>query len=383
MQKFLGENVIASGPFQVYRAPTCYPCTTAGRGRWQTDMKIQVNDFGLARWECQVCSEKLTWNKFKQMPGAIAPVGWVSTGVSVHSDSESANSHSEEDVPIAPHVPPVEDPVSPDLAAFRAAEVKAKRWFFPAKREPEPAIELGKWVDGGRYWLPCPQKAGGHPFTPSRRPPSPDCFRVIKMPNKYRKAHPLKGKGGEAASSSASGNSGLRTAAQLVAEKEQIRVRAAAIDAYLEEQGDALDQEYLARLDRETLGEAEEHEPEHSDGCPYSSSGNETGASGHTQSDKDEDEPTPGIVVSASSVCLPARVRPGRATVPTAFLPAILNRNTLALLTPPEADEDTGPWPEGYTRRPTHGRWRDLGYCPSDPHTPSSFTTVGSADNVD
>jgi hypothetical protein len=344
-------------------------------------MKIQVNDFGLARWECQVCSKKMTWNEFKQTPGAIAPVGWVSTGVSFDSDSESANSHSEKDIPIAPLVPPVEDPVSPDLAAVPAAEVKSKRWVFPAKREPEPAIGLGKWVDGGRYWLPCPQKAGGHPFTPSRRPPSPDCFRVIKM-RRYRKAHPLKGKGNEAASSSAAGNTGLRTAAQLVAEKEQICVRVAAIDAYLEEQGDALDQDYLAHLDQVTLDEAEEHEPEHPGG-PYSSSGNESEVSGHAQSDKDEDEPTQGTMVSASSVCVPARVRPGRATVPTAFLPAILNPHTLALLTPPEANEDTGPWPEGYTRRPTHGRWRNPGYCPSDPHTPSSFTTVGSADNVD
>ena len=143
--------------------------------------------------------------------------------------------------------------MSQQLAASQAADAELRRWDAMYLNEPPPPLELGKWVDSGRYWLPCARAMGGEPYTPSWRPPSPDFFKVLTAPIKYQKVSTPEGKRDEAASS-ASGNLGLSTAEQLVAEKEKIRARAAAIDQYLEEQDNAYNNAILMDALNEHVG---------------------------------------------------------------------------------------------------------------------------------
>eukprot|EP00972_Heterocapsa_arctica_P076582 11297262-Heterocapsa_arctica.AAC.1 len=51
---------------ELYRAPKCATCST--RLDMFIDMEIQVDDDGLARWQCEVCDAVMTWQQFRQLP---------------------------------------------------------------------------------------------------------------------------------------------------------------------------------------------------------------------------------------------------------------------------------------------------------------------------
>eukprot|EP00972_Heterocapsa_arctica_P024076 3547475-Heterocapsa_arctica.AAC.1 len=44
---------------EIYRAPRCTRCTL--RVDFYMEMEIQVNDDGIARWQCELCDDVITW----------------------------------------------------------------------------------------------------------------------------------------------------------------------------------------------------------------------------------------------------------------------------------------------------------------------------------
>eukprot|EP00972_Heterocapsa_arctica_P018721 2769808-Heterocapsa_arctica.AAC.1 len=44
---------------EIYRAPQCLRCTL--RVDFYVAMDIQVNDDGMARWQCELCDDVISW----------------------------------------------------------------------------------------------------------------------------------------------------------------------------------------------------------------------------------------------------------------------------------------------------------------------------------
>jgi hypothetical protein len=75
---------------EFYRAPQCIRCTS--RVDDYVDMEIQVDDDGLARWQCELCDDIVTWQHYREWPALLlwptSPTGSAgSSATSTHSGS--------------------------------------------------------------------------------------------------------------------------------------------------------------------------------------------------------------------------------------------------------------------------------------------------------
>eukprot|EP00972_Heterocapsa_arctica_P092101 13584172-Heterocapsa_arctica.AAC.1 len=59
----IDDEIIAV--LEMYRAPPCVRCST--RTDMYIDMEIQVDDNGLARWQCEICIFVLSWEHYRQL----------------------------------------------------------------------------------------------------------------------------------------------------------------------------------------------------------------------------------------------------------------------------------------------------------------------------
>eukprot|EP00972_Heterocapsa_arctica_P039383 5799970-Heterocapsa_arctica.AAC.1 len=56
---------------EIYRAPRCARCTL--RVGFYVEMEIQVTEEGLARWQCELCDDEMTWLECRQIPAWMWP----------------------------------------------------------------------------------------------------------------------------------------------------------------------------------------------------------------------------------------------------------------------------------------------------------------------
>eukprot|EP00972_Heterocapsa_arctica_P046853 6916143-Heterocapsa_arctica.AAC.1 len=56
---------------EIYRAPRCLRCTL--RVDFYVEMEIQVNEQGIARWQCELCEDEMTWLEYRQLPAWMWP----------------------------------------------------------------------------------------------------------------------------------------------------------------------------------------------------------------------------------------------------------------------------------------------------------------------
>eukprot|EP00972_Heterocapsa_arctica_P095355 14062999-Heterocapsa_arctica.AAC.1 len=60
-----GGDIDMIAVLKIYRVPPCVRCST--RTDMCVDMEIQVDDDGLARWQCEVCDYVLMWEQYSQL----------------------------------------------------------------------------------------------------------------------------------------------------------------------------------------------------------------------------------------------------------------------------------------------------------------------------
>eukprot|EP00972_Heterocapsa_arctica_P031616 4656888-Heterocapsa_arctica.AAC.1 len=60
-------------------------------------MEIQVTEEGIARWQCELCDDEMTWLGYRQLPAWIWPTSAGSSATSTHSGSAAAAVHELED----------------------------------------------------------------------------------------------------------------------------------------------------------------------------------------------------------------------------------------------------------------------------------------------
>ena len=110
---------LGRGSLQFYRSPSC--CTCSRREEWYVDMEIQVNCMGFARWECEMCSETMSWRRYLQwridhgppVEGEDPPFTGLGSSASSEEFSESDGDMVQETA--------VAIPVSAHLAAAASA----------------------------------------------------------------------------------------------------------------------------------------------------------------------------------------------------------------------------------------------------------------------
>eukprot|EP00972_Heterocapsa_arctica_P051880 7631619-Heterocapsa_arctica.AAC.1 len=61
-------------------------------------MEIQVNDESIARWQCELCDDVITWLEYRQLPPWMPPTSAGSSATSTHSGSAAPPLHELEDV---------------------------------------------------------------------------------------------------------------------------------------------------------------------------------------------------------------------------------------------------------------------------------------------
>eukprot|EP00972_Heterocapsa_arctica_P026213 3859282-Heterocapsa_arctica.AAC.1 len=68
-------------------------------------MEIQVTEEGIARWQCELCDDEMTWLEYRQLPARMWPASAGSSATSTHSGSAAPAVHKLEDTADPPHVP--------------------------------------------------------------------------------------------------------------------------------------------------------------------------------------------------------------------------------------------------------------------------------------
>eukprot|EP00972_Heterocapsa_arctica_P066882 9869910-Heterocapsa_arctica.AAC.1 len=62
-------------------------------------MEIQVTEEGIARWQCELCDDEMTWLEYRQLPPWRWPTSAGSSATSTHSGSAVPPVHELEDMP--------------------------------------------------------------------------------------------------------------------------------------------------------------------------------------------------------------------------------------------------------------------------------------------
>eukprot|EP00972_Heterocapsa_arctica_P007208 1051416-Heterocapsa_arctica.AAC.1 len=68
-------------------------------------MEIQVNEQGIARWQCELCDDEMTWLEYRHLPAWMWPVSVGSSETSTQSGSPAPAVLELEDTADPPHVP--------------------------------------------------------------------------------------------------------------------------------------------------------------------------------------------------------------------------------------------------------------------------------------
>eukprot|EP00972_Heterocapsa_arctica_P012684 1863882-Heterocapsa_arctica.AAC.1 len=50
-------------------------------------MEIQINEQGIARWQCELCDDEITWLEYRQLPAWMWPTSAGSSATSTHPGS--------------------------------------------------------------------------------------------------------------------------------------------------------------------------------------------------------------------------------------------------------------------------------------------------------
>eukprot|EP00972_Heterocapsa_arctica_P109632 16139568-Heterocapsa_arctica.AAC.1 len=67
-------------------------------------MEIQVNEQGIARWQCELCDDMMTWLEYRQLPVWMWPTSVGSSATSTRSGSAAPAAHELEDTADTPQV---------------------------------------------------------------------------------------------------------------------------------------------------------------------------------------------------------------------------------------------------------------------------------------
>eukprot|EP00972_Heterocapsa_arctica_P046330 6835147-Heterocapsa_arctica.AAC.1 len=68
-------------------------------------MEIQVNEQIIARWQCELCDDVITWLEYRQSLAWMWPLSVGSSETSTHSGSVAPAVLEPEDTADPPHVP--------------------------------------------------------------------------------------------------------------------------------------------------------------------------------------------------------------------------------------------------------------------------------------
>eukprot|EP00972_Heterocapsa_arctica_P004408 655122-Heterocapsa_arctica.AAC.1 len=62
-------------------------------------MEIQLMEEGIARWQCELCDDEMTWLEYRQFPAWMWPTSAGSSATSTQSGSAVPPVHELEDMP--------------------------------------------------------------------------------------------------------------------------------------------------------------------------------------------------------------------------------------------------------------------------------------------